>query len=430
MYPDTIYALSSGAPPTGVAVVRLSGPGVTVICRELIGKLPAPREARYAAIRDVDGSAIDKGLVIFFSGPSSFTGEDSLELQIHGGRAVIARLLSRLSGLENCRQAEAGEFTRRAFLNGKTDLTGVEALADLIEASTEAQRRLAIANADGAQWRLYSTWAERITTARALMEAHLDFADEADVGDQLDRDLRRELVILADAIAAHVKGFRAAEIIREGFVVAIVGRPNAGKSSLLNYLARRDVAIVSDIAGTTRDIVEIELELDGLKIILKDTAGLRASDDPIEKIGIARATRAMETADMVLFLRDDAHEPAPPGAVIVETKSDIRPQLGSSGLAVSVRTGAGISDLLDTISRHAGSAAHIGSDAVPSRRRHVDALEGAAGHLHKAVTLLANDVVLSAEELRLSASALGTITGQTDVEDVLEMIFSRFCIGK
>ena len=262
---DTIFALSSGGLPSGVAVVRLSGPHVCAALEAIAGRVPPARVATLCRLRDSDGGKIDRGLVLFFAGPASFTGEDCGELHVHGGRAVVATLLRRLGGLPGLRQSEAGEFTRRAFLNGKIDLTGVEGLADLLAAETEAQRRLAVENAEGGQRTLYAGWRSRLVHARAMIEAELDFADEADVDGPVSEHIWKDLGELSGEIAQHCAGFSAAEIVREGFRVALMGAPNAGKSSLLNALARREVAIVTDVPGTTRDPIEIALDLRGGK---------------------------------------------------------------------------------------------------------------------------------------------------------------------
>ena len=328
-FPDTIVALSSGRLPAGIAVIRISGTQTRFVVETIAGNLPEPRTARYAAFRTPDGATIDSGLILFFPAPHSFTGEDCAEFQVHGGKAVVTALLDTLSAIPGVRHAEAGEFTRRAFLNGKLDLTKTEALADLISAETEAQRRLAVLNAEGAQSLLYSGWRQRLIYARAMIEAELDFADELDVPGSVADIVWADMEKLLGEIREHIGSFHRAEIIRDGYDVVIVGAPNAGKSSLLNALARRDAAIVSDEPGTTRDLVELALDLNGIKVRLTDTAGIREGAGKVEAIGIGRARQRAEAADLVLLLIDPAAEtPVPvlvnPNVIHIGTKADLR----------------------------------------------------------------------------------------------------------
>ena len=327
-YEGTIYALSSGALPSGVAVMRISGPGTRFGLETLCGCVPAAREATLRTIRDRNGLALDRGLVIFFPGPASFSGEDCAELHLHGGRAVVAAVSEALGALEGFRYAEAGEFTRRAFENGKLDLTRVEGLADLVAAQTEMQRRMALDQAGGALQALYDGWMRRLTHCRALVEAGLDFSDEDDVPEDVSDGVRSDIRDIRGEMAAHLDRARTGEFVRDGCRVAIAGAPNAGKSSLLNALARREVAIVSDEPGTTRDVLTVTLDLDGYAVIVQDTAGLREAVEKVEQEGIRRAQAAIDAADIVLFLCDLSSMASVPAVVrdktiLVGTKADL-----------------------------------------------------------------------------------------------------------
>jgi tRNA modification GTPase len=375
--------------------------------------------------------------VIFLAGPHSFTGEDTAELQLHGGKAVVAAVLDVLATFENFRHAEAGEFTKRAFLNGRLDLVGAEALADLISAETEAQRRFAATNAEGAQTALYAEWRRRIVHARAMIEAELDFSDEADVPGSVSDQVWADMVALASDIRMHLSGYHSAEIIRDGYQVVIVGAPNAGKSSLLNALARRDVAIVTEEPGTTRDLVEVALDLSGLKVVLVDTAGIREGAGKVEAIGIQRALARAEHADLVLELQalDEPLEVLVAGSaprIRVGTKLDLPHAPGDDAfdLLISGKTGQGIGTLLEEIGKRAHEAAAGAGDVLPSRMRHVALLERCAKSLEMAVEQEAMPLELRAEELRDASFSLGKISGAVDVEDLLDTIFSEFCIGK
>lgn len=433
---STIFALSSGALPSGVAVVRVSGDGAGRAVEALCGALPRPRRLTLRRLFAQDGSVIDRGLVTYFPVPDSFTGENCAEFHVHGGRAVVAALLDRLGGLEDLRQAEAGEFTRRAFLNGKLDLTAAEALSDLIAAETEAQRRLAFANADGRQRTLYAGWRARLLHARAMIEAELDFSDEGDVPGSVAAAVWADVAALRGEMESHLAGFQAAEIVREGFRVAIVGAPNAGKSSLLNYLAGRDVAIVSDEPGTTRDVLEISLDLRGSKVILADTAGLRAEAGRVEMIGIERAHRTAASADLVLVLEDmaDPRRVEVPGAapaLRIGTKLDLNSgELGPYDLAISTVSGAGIDVLLSVIETRAKEKVSVAeSGVVPTRQRHVDLLSSAIAGLSDALDD-EKQLELRAEGLRIASDDVGRVSGAIDTEEILGVIFSTFCIGK
>lgn len=436
---DTIVALSSGRLPAGVAVVRISGPATRFAVETISGNHAEARVVAYRHFRASSGERIDSGLLLFFAGPSSFTGEDCAEFQIHGGKAAVAALLHELTSLPGIRHADAGEFTRRAFLNGKLDLTETEALADLISAETEAQRRLAVLNASGAQSRLYAGWRKRLIHARAMIEAELDFSDEADVPGSVADVVWADVQVLADEIADHIAGYHRAEMIRDGYDVVILGAPNSGKSSLLNALAQRDAAIVSDEPGTTRDLVELSLDLDGVKVRLTDTAGIREGAGKVEAIGIDRARLRAESADLVLMLQDmtDTSASAPSTTNVnvlrVGTKADLLApgaDVSKWTRQVSSATGSGVRELLDLLSVWAVEAVGNSGDILPSRLRHVELLRSCASALGDALGGADQALELRADDLRRAADHLGRITGAVDTEDLLDVIFSQFCIGK
>ncbi|MCG5482005.1 MAG: tRNA uridine-5-carboxymethylaminomethyl(34) synthesis GTPase MnmE [Ensifer alkalisoli] len=437
-FTDTIYALSSGALPAGVAIIRVSGPGAADALVRLCGALPRARTAALRTIRTRNGGALDNGLVLFFPGPSSFTGEDCCELQIHGGRAVVHAVLDELSQIAGFRHAEAGEFSRRAFQNGRMDLVEVEGLADLIAAETEMQRRLALEQAHGGNSALYQAWAQRLTHARAMIEAELDFADEDDIPGSVSASIWADIVTLRNEIDTHVDEAGLAEIIRDGLKIVIAGEPNAGKSSLLNALAKRDIAIVTEIAGTTRDVLSVDLSLAGFSVKLFDTAGLRETEELVEREGIRRAREIIGHADLVLLLSEK------PGAfhldeaitddvpvIRVATKLDRGEtawQPTDADVFLSTKTGAGIADLLQELTAFLPDLAGRTSFAMPSRKRHVDCLRQASAALERGLATEGLD--LQAEQLRLASNALGRITGRVDVENLLDVIFSEFCVGK
>ena len=431
---QTIFALSSGKLPAGVAVIRVSGTEASAVFRTLCGQLPSPRAAVVRPIVAVDGRLLDTGLVIWFAAPASFTGEDCVEFHCHGGRAVVAALLDELSSIPGCRLADAGEFSLRAFINGKADLTQMEALADLIDAQTESQRALAVAQAGGAQRALYEHWRSELLKARAYLEADLDFSDEDDVPGSVADAANAIVSRLIDDLQRHLKSARVAEIIRDGFRVVIAGAPNAGKSTLLNTLAKRDVAIVTDIAGTTRDVLDVALDLAGIKVIVSDTAGLRDSDDYVETLGIERAYAAMKSADLVLMLSDGVPSNFSERTNIldVKTKCDAghRPEVGFD-FAISCQTGFGVDTLIAAIGNQAQGSLGDGYEGVlVTRTRHIALLENALGALRKFDAASAVAVEFGAEELRYAAECLASITGVISSEDVLGAIFSSFCIGK
>ncbi|TIL19848.1 MAG: tRNA uridine-5-carboxymethylaminomethyl(34) synthesis GTPase MnmE [Mesorhizobium sp.] len=436
---DSIVALSSGRLPAGVAVIRISGPQSRFVVETIAGPVVKNRVAAYRKFRAPDGSVLDSGLVVFFAGPNSFTGEDIAEFHVHGGRAVVAKMLETIAGFDGVRHAEPGEFTRRAFLNGKVDLVETEALADLVNAETEAQRRFAVQNAEGVQSELYLGWRRRLIHARAMIEAEIDFADEDDVPGSVAETVWSDVRAMIDEIERHVEGFRAAEIIRDGFEVVILGAPNAGKSSLFNALARREAAIVTEEPGTTRDLLEVVLDLEGMRVRVTDTAGLRETPGRIEAIGIERARSKAGTADLLLVL-EDMVDPIPIGAIPddiptlrIGTKVDL---LQDGSLAtrydavISTRDGTGLAELLAAICQRAAAEIGQAGDVLPSRLRHVELLNEAKRFLLAAVAGDERGQELRAEELRLAADRLGRIVGAVDVEDLLDVIFSQFCIGK
>ncbi len=435
---DTIFALSSGAPPSGVSVIRVSGPQTTVILEALAGEIPSPRMASYRTIRTRNGFPIDTGLILFFPGPASFTGEDSAEFQIHGSRAVISALSQELTAFPDTRLALQGEFSRRAFENGKLDLVEVEGLADLIAAETEMQRRLALEQSSGGLSRLYDSWAERITRSRALIEAELDFPDEDDVPGSVSDQIWISLTELRREIQDHLSHADMGEIVRDGFKVVIAGAPNAGKSSLMNWFAQKDVAIVTEIAGTTRDVLHVDINLNGYLVRLYDTAGLRDTADIVEQEGIRRAQVALTNADLVLFLADigssnpiDAADlERAPSHVIVGTMRDLYPSAASYDLQISTLTGEGLPELRDFVFSSIEQKFGGLSLAVPTRERHRDSLAKCLTALSVAIDQTEQSLEIRAESLRLSGDYLGRITGRVDVEDLLGVIFSEFCIGK
>lgn len=439
-FTDTIFALSSGRLPSGVAIIRISGADARRALDTLTGPLPPERTVALRRVRDASGGLIDTALVHWFAAPRSFTGEDCAELHLHGGKAVVEAALSRLSSLPGMRHALAGEFTRRAFANGKVDLVEAEGLADLVAAETEAQRRFAVANAQGLQSRLYAGWRQRIVQARAMIEAELDFSDEGDVPGSVAEEVWRDMAALAGEIARHLADYHRAEIVRDGFNVVILGAPNAGKSSLLNALARRDVAIVTPEPGTTRDLVRVELDLGGVKVVVTDTAGIREEAGTVEALGIERALASAANADLVILLQA-VEEPTPRDfgefrdTIAVLSKADLLDagarQTRGTGFdhLISVVDGSGVDGLVCDLAARAARATGDLGDPLPSRLRHVEQLERCGKALLKAGDTAAA-LELRAEELRAASAALGGITGDVNVEDLLDAIFSQFCIGK
>ena len=535
---ETIYALSSGRPPAAIAVVRISGPRAGAALKALTGRIPDPRKAALARVRGRDGEIVDQALALWFPGPQSETGEDVAELQLHGGHAVVAAVFAALAQFDGLRPAEAGEFTRRAFENGKLDLTAVEGLADLVMAETEGQRRQAFRQMAGALRDRSENWRRQLIQALALVEARIDFSDEADVPQDLVTPALQIARSLEGDIASVLAEGNRGERLREGFVVAIAGPPNAGKSTLLNRIAKREAAIVSPYAGTTRDVIEVHLDLGGLPVTFLDTAGIRETDDPVEREGVRRARERAAGADLILWiveagetsrpdeagngmrpdvavnasrLSDDAgdigrspgagagissrslggretggvtHLPSDVGVLLskeseltpvwlIRNKIDLQQWLiqrneqsvqqegksepsvrvnrplrnmvnkgltgkseielisNESEFGISAKTGEGFDVLLNALARHAEKFLAGAESAVVTRERHRRTLQDALTALHRAlVPDLSNREDLLAEELRLAARALGRLTGRVDVDDVLDIIFRDFCIGK
>jgi tRNA modification GTPase len=449
----TIFALSSGRPPAAVAVVRICGPQAGRALEKLIGRVPQPRRAALARVRDpAEGDVIDEALALWFPGPNSETGEDMAEVQVHGGPAVIAGLLGALGRIEGCRMAEPGEFTRRAFINGRLDLTEVEGLGDLIAAETPAQRRQAYRQLKGLIGDQAEAWRGQIIEALALVEARIDFSDEADVPEGLVGPALHVAQQLRNMMAATLADGGRGERLRDGLVVAIAGPPNAGKSTLLNRLARREAAIVSPYPGTTRDVIEVHLDLAGYPVTLLDTAGIRASDDPVEQEGIRRATARAAAADLVLWVIDSqATERSAEDVLesvgktnywLVHNKVDLAGDklwINSESqsvpfaeqFAISATTGAGIEALIGALSTYAQGFFAATESALVTRARHRRALEETVAALNRALAQGAfGREELIAEELRAAATTLGRLTGRVDVEDILDVIFRDFCIGK
>jgi tRNA modification GTPase len=477
---NTIYALSSGRPPAAIGVIRISGPRAGDALKALTGKLPEPRVAAFVRVRGANNEIIDEALALWFPGPHSETGEDVAELQLHGGRAVIAAAFSALARIDGLRPAEAGEFTRRAFENGKLDLTAVEGLADLVMAETEAQRRQAYRQLKGLLGDRAEAWRQKLIQALALVEARIDFSDEADVPEDLVSPALAVVRELVSDIEAVLADSGRGERLRDGLVVAIAGPPNAGKSTLLNRIARREAAIVSPYAGTTRDVIEVHLDLDGLPVTLVDTAGIRKTTNPVEREGVRRAQARAADADLVLWLTDagewlkrSGQRPKAIKLAKAQTvwrvlnkidllnqkvrKTDRKIQsiakaesgrqskksMVTKGLTarnersadlefrISASSGAGLPALVDALRAEAERFLAGAESALITRERHREALKATLAALRRALSdKVAKREDLLAEELRTAAQALGRLTGRVDVEDVLDVIFRDFCIGK
>ena len=425
---DTIYALATARGRAGVAVIRISGPDALNAASALCGSLPEPRRAALRKLRWKD-ELLDEALVLVFDVGESFTGEAIVELQLHGSPAAVSAVLRVLEEQPGLRPAEAGEFTRRALENGRLDLAQVEGLADLLEAETEAQRRQAMRMFSGVAGERAESWRRRLIRAAALIEATIDFADE-----DVPTDVAPEVVTLIEEVVAELRDqadTRVAERIREGFEVAIVGAPNAGKSTLLNALAGREAAITSEIAGTTRDVIEVRMDLHGIPVTFLDTAGLRVTQDVVESIGIERAISRANAADLRVFLivgGDVPLVPAQPEDLIVQGKSDLS---SGSGLRISGKTGEGVPELIDRITGIFSD--RVSSAGIFTRERHRLAILSALGAMESARDEVLNGpdrAELAAEELRTALRALDSLVGRVDVEHILSEIFSSFCIGK
>ncbi len=440
---DTIFALATAPGRAGVAILRVSGPRAEAIAAQLAGPLPEPRMATLRTFKDSDKDQIDRGLILWFPAPHSFTGEPVVEFHIHSGRAVVERMILALSRYPDTRAALAGEFTRRAFENGKLDLTEVEGLADLVAAETEAQRRQALRQMEGHLGAIYESWRTRLLQALAHLEAEIDFSDE-----ELPGGMREAAFVtiaeLSREIMDHLADGGRGEILRRGFRIAILGAPNAGKSSLLNVLAKREAAIVTSRAGTTRDVIEVHLDLGGYLVSLADTAGLRRTEDEIEAEGIRRSMQQAESADLKLLVFDAGLWPErnietlqwgnDGASLYVLNKIDLMPQIAKDAAAqdyipVSVLTGAGVDQLLHCINK--AVTAKLGGGEAPglTRERHRRELTLCVSNLDLA-TQQGKAVELVAEDVRLAVRALGRITGRAEVEDMLDILFGEFCIGK
>jgi len=439
----TIYSLSSAPGRAGVAVIRVSGPTAGAALYALAGALPQARVASLRELRHPKSSAVlDHAIVVWFPAPASFTGEDVAEFHVHGGRAVTKAVLSALSAVPGLRPAEAGEFARRAFENGKLDLTAVEGLADLIDAETEAQRLQALRQADGTLAQLYEGWRQQIILALAEIEADLDFSDEADVLGFSNRAAFAQIANLEQNIRAHLDDSHRGEILRDGLRVAIAGPVNAGKSSLLNALARREAAIVSDIPGTTRDVVEVRLDLNGFPVIVSDTAGVRETDEEVEAEGVRRAFARAAEAQIVVWLVDGAQpEPMSPcpelaaeKLLVVVNKAELLLSREAypidAGLFISVHKQEGISELVAWLGEEAARRLETEGDAPLTRERHRRDLEETLCALRAFLDGPPRELELRCEDLRRAAVCLGRLTGRIDVEDILDQIFAQFCIGK
>jgi len=442
---DTIFALSSGSAPSGVAIIRLSGPGVRFALETMVGHVPEPRFAKLTAIHSgPGGELLDRGIVLYFQSPNSFTGEECGEFQVHGGIAVINAVLNALGSFDGFRIAEPGEFSRRAFENGRLDLTEIEGLSDLINAKTDAQRRLALDQSRGSLRSLYEDWRSRLIFVRSMIEAELDFSDQEDVVNSEIADYRSPIVNILQELKQHLDDNRRGEIIRGGFKIALVGAPNSGKSSLINALARKDVAIVSDIAGTTRDVIEVHLDLNGYEVIVFDTAGIQNTEDQIELLGIERAIKTALAADLIVilnpvdnpndgefahrFIDDGGYQPR---ILSVSSKSDLIEENIDSGLTYlsTIKVG-GLDALVGEISTVIKDLILSSHDTLLSRARHREYLTKTAVHLERALPVESIEIEIASEHLRLASQELGKIVGRVDVEDLLDVIFAEFCVGK
>jgi tRNA modification GTPase len=444
----TIFALSSGQGRAGVAVIRVSGPLAGQAIEALAGRLPPARVATTVWFRHPrTGAPIDQGLALWFPGTRSFTGEPIAEFHTHGGRAVVAAFLGSLSEMAGFRMADPGEFTRRAVENGKLDLTRAEALADLIDADTDLQRRQALAGLEGRLFETVSRWRETILSIKSLIAADVDFADQEDASSISQSEIAGRIMTLAAEMDAILALSRRGRLVVDGYKVVILGRPNVGKSSLLNALAGSEVAIVTEVPGTTRDALEVRLNLRGMPVRIYDTAGLRESEDPVERIGISRARSLAENADLVLLLSDEpGEEPLEPaladGSVIrVRSKVDLIaggslnmvPDNSRTDIAISTRSGIGLAEILDLIADHASATLDLAAEpSIVTQERQVMAIRNARQEAHAAVAVLTNsgEIELVDEHVRRMEQELSRLIGIVGVEDVLGAIFARFCIGK
>lgn len=433
---DTIVALSSGVPPCAVAVLRASGPRVPDLVRAMVGRLPAARQAVLAPLCDPHiGEPVDRGLVLFFPAPGSFTGEDVCEFQVHGSVAVVDRLIAAMTAEPGVRLAERGEFARRAFISGRLDLTQVEGLADLIAAETDEQRRAALDQSGGRLRRAAEIWRTRLIEQRARIEAQLDFSDEADVEEMLSTEFWTSVRELQDEMTRTLEGAHHTLRLRSGFRIALMGPPNAGKSTLLNAFAGSDAAIVTAEPGTTRDVIEVRLDLGGYPVVMSDTAGLREAGGEIEQLGIEKALRAGQEADIILWLASSSKERPPVEelgeVIVIASKADLEwGSVPGAACAVSALTGEGMETLkLLLIARIAEGSGQDSMPAFVTRRRQAEAMKDALDALPCSTDAF-RPIELVAEDLRSASAALERLTGRIDVEDILDRLFAEFCIGK
>lgn len=435
---DTICALASGLPPSAISIIRISGPAVTDIAERTLSKSSLkPRHATLVDLHGADGRKVDSGLAVYMPGPASYTGEDTLEISLHGGRMITELALQAIMSA-GARLAEPGEFTRRAFEAGKLDLTRAEAVADLIDAESEAQLAQALKQMDGALEDLYSGWREDLTACLALLEASIDFPDEEDAPDRVDGPVTERLTALQNALAQALAEGNITERIRDGFKIAILGKPNAGKSTLLNQLARRDAAIVTDIPGTTRDVVEVRLVIGGYLVWISDTAGLRETEDVVEAEGVRRARKAAAESDLRIWLYDAREsfeaDAVQPGDLVVANKSDLvsPSDVSRETLSISAKQGDGIAEIGAAILDRLGQLTQSVGAPIITRARHRQGIERARDHITRAQDHLMSGIGAEfvAEEVRLASRELGTLTGHVDAESVLGAVFSSFCIGK
>jgi tRNA modification GTPase len=438
---QTIFALSSGRPPSAIAMVRVSGPQAGLLLSALGGKIPPARVATRALLRDVGQRPIDDAVMLWFPGPASATGEDVAEFHVHGGRAVLAALFAALAAFENVRAAEPGEFTRRAFENGKLDLTEAEGLDDLIHADTDRQRRQALRQLKGLLGDRARDWRARIIEASALIEAGIDFSDEGDVPAELIAPAIAKIKALLAEIEKVLAAQGQSERLRDGLVVAIAGPPNVGKSTLMNQLVRREVAIVSPYAGTTRDVIEVQLDLDGYPVTVIDTAGIRETEDPVEQEGVRRARARAADADLVLWLADwpqaEIENQGTAPVWLVRNKIDLaaggRPMAepqDQAGFAISASRGDGLPELIAALVSFARDYFGGNEGGLIGRTRQRKLLQETASSLQRCIDVVGEGEELAAEELRTSVHSLGRLLGRVDVEDILDVIFREFCVGK
>ncbi|PLW76488.1 tRNA uridine-5-carboxymethylaminomethyl(34) synthesis GTPase MnmE [Cohaesibacter celericrescens] len=444
---DTIFALSSGAVPAGVAVIRLSGPKAADVMNQIIDSEPKPRMAALRYVTNPkNGDVIDQALVLYFPGSKSFTGEESVEFHLHGGRAVVKAMIDLLGSFDGCRMAEAGEFSRRGFENGKFDLTAVEGLADLIHAETENQRKQAMRQASGAHKSVIDGWREILLYARSMIEAELDFSDEEDVPGAVSDVIWPKLQKLKQEMEHHLSYADRGERLRNGLTVVLAGHPNAGKSSLLNWFAKRDVAIVTEEAGTTRDLLELHLDIEGFPVTVIDTAGLRDSSNIVEQEGIRRALEKSENADLLIEVVDGS---APNERVALASRAQrlvlfnkqdrIGSEMINSGsnknaeekvFSVSLHTGFGMDGFYDSFVKQIEELFSGAEDVLITRKRHEAYFRQCVDNVDKSLIYTDSPLEIRSEYLRMAGDELGKITGRIDVEDMLGVIFSQFCVGK